>query len=185
MRWLCVLTVLLVSSSLVSAEIINCYDTALPLGSRFTARRGDPSSAQSPCLVVTKASGQTAAQEALISTVPWKYLKTVPPEPLAVELSAAEKTEVDTYLTEQAAYRAQFSEELSTQEYCNTLTLDDVNTKIAAIEGNIHTDIDGAATTPEKIEAMKRSFDKVLVGLQKIARCQISALRLRGGGTPP
>lgn len=185
MHWLVSLLLLLLTATLATGEIINCYEPTLPLGARFTARRGDPSTAGPPCLVVTKASGQTQAQEALLASVPWKYLKTVPPNPLAVELSPAEKTEVDTYLAEQAAYRSQFSQELTTQEYCTTLTLDDVNSTIAQIKTNIHADIDGAATTPDKIEAVKRSFDKVLAGLEKVARCQISALRLRGGGPPP
>jgi hypothetical protein len=126
------------------AELGVCFDTARAPGTQFTwgMRSPDQILAQPKCTLITKASGQTDSQLALInSTVnrggalgvqpATRYLKVVPDPPtaggLAVLMTTAEMQAVDDYTASQAAPRIVAENEVKNNEVCENHTLQEVS----------------------------------------------------------
>lgn len=113
------------------AELAVCFNTERELGTQFYHYPSvSPSkAAQDPlCSVVTKASGQTAAQQQLINTTPNKYLKVL--EGLAVEMSVVEQQTVDNHITAKTAEQQAFQSEANKPE-CKFANLDEVTADMA------------------------------------------------------
>jgi hypothetical protein len=140
-----VLGLVCLSATVAQAELFVCFDAARPLGSQFTFGQSDPLRVTDPnCTVVTKASGQTAAQLALIqSTIRGasapKYLKVA--NGLAVAMTTGEQDAVDADLASKAAAAQVFRDEVANQEYCSVQTLEAVSTAIATRTTNRKADL--------------------------------------------
>jgi hypothetical protein len=179
MKVLGFLLVLLLVPLVASAELAVCFNASRPLGSQFSHNPSvDPTKVTDPnCSVVTKASGQTASQLALInSTIRGapapKYLKVV--SGLAVAMTTGEQDAVDADLAAKASAQQLFQDEATTQDFCSSATLAAVNTYLNNINASITTDIaaiTNIATAQTAMTTMKTQFGLVI---QKMARCLIA-----------
>ena len=130
------LCMVLACATAAHAELFVCFQSARPLGSQFTYGQSDPLQVTDPnCTVVTKASGATAAQLALIhSTIRGapapKYLKVV--SGLAVAMTTGEQDAVDTDLAAKAAAAQAFRDEVTTQDLCSSALLTEGDAKVDA-----------------------------------------------------
>jgi hypothetical protein len=146
MRLLGVLVVLLLPCTPVMAELAVCYDpVARPPGQQFHSGMYAPEqiAAEPRCTMITKASGQTENQLALIaSTVErplltpttqpaTKYLKVVPnpPDPagLAVLMTAAEMDSVDQAIANKQAPYDVANAEIKENAICKNHTLQEIS----------------------------------------------------------
>jgi hypothetical protein len=178
--------VLLATPWLASAELAVCFDPARALGTQFFYQPTvDPSQVANPlCVVVTKASKQTAAQLALItSTIRGapapKYLKVV--DGLAVVMTPAEQDAVDLDLATKAAAVQVFQEETTTQDLCSAATLAEVDTKIDAFMNAavaaMTTDINAVAsvaTAKTALTTVAQQVSQQRIAYKKILRCLVA-----------
>jgi hypothetical protein len=182
----CVFLLVLLTPFVVHAELAVCFFTARPLGSQFSYNPSiDPSKVTDPaCSVVTKASGQTDAQLALIhSTIRGapapKYLKVV--GGLAVAMTTGEQDAVDADLAAKAAAQQAYVDEVSNQDFCNVADLTAVDAKVdafyAASQATMTTALQAAtnlATLKDAVTVVAQELVGQKVAMKKLLRCLIS-----------
>ena len=140
MCWFVVLVVTLVFWSTGMASTYVCGD-ATKLG--YYAQAVDPSAiplCPAPFTVAEVPEADIPAQTALYNTVIHRHLKVV--GGLMVEMDAGEKNAVDAPLLAEQAHNAAMQDELMTQEYCSTKTLQQVTTKVTNKLNQINANID-------------------------------------------
>ena len=147
MRWSVLLLLLWVTPAL--AELVVCGDAtpAYPVPA-FTGHLSvDPTKAPAtlqgkPCYVVSKASGETASQLAVIASQPPYFLKVV--NERVVVLTQGEQ---DAWTAAQQAAldaRQALRDEATQQDICSTATLSQINTLLATRRATLQTAIDTA-----------------------------------------
>jgi len=184
-KFLCIFLLMLLTPFVAHAELFVCFYPARPLGSQFTSGQSDPLQVTDPaCSVVTKASGETAAQLTLIqSTIRGapapKYLKVV--SGLAVAMTTAEQDAVDADLAAKAAATQALLDEVHTQDLCSSDTLAAVDAKIdtfmdaavAAMTTDI-TAVTTLATAKTALTTVAQQLSNQRVAYKKIVRCLIA-----------
>lgn len=183
--WFWIVLGLLCAPVVAQAELFVCFDAARPLGSQFTFGQRDPAQVTDPtCAVVTKASGATAAQLALItSTIRGapapKYLKVV--DGLAVAMSTAEQDAVDADLAAKAAAAQALHDEVTTQDLCSSATLAEIDTKIdtfmdaaVAVMTTDITAVTNVATAKTALATVAQQLSNQRVAYKKILRCLVA-----------
>ncbi len=182
----CVFFMVLLTPFVASAELAVCFYAAKPLGSQFSYNPSiDPSKVTDPsCSVVTKASGQTEAQLALIHStirgVPApRYLKVV--GGLAVAMTTGEQDAVDTFLAAQAGAQQVYLDEVANQDFCNVADLTTVDAKVdqfyAASQATMTTALQAAtnlATLKDAVTVVAQELVGQKVAMKKLLRCLIS-----------
>lgn len=172
--------------ALAWADLFVCFDEARPLGQQFYAHPSiDPTKlppADAPyCTAVSKAN--TGSQRAFLQQQRaqglWKHLKTAPdPDDgryaLAVEMSQAEKDDVDAYLAGQATTQQAFQQELAKTNICKFADLTAVNTRMSTDRAAMQTDIDALSVSAADKTELGQLVDKIILLVQENMRCDVS-----------
>jgi hypothetical protein len=196
-----VLLSLLLFATSAWAELGVCFDASRPLGQQFYWGFKPPGQIlQDPhCTVVTKQSGMTESQMALIeSTVQrpllaqptqpaTKYLHVVPDPPTppppgvgpAVLFDEAHMQTIDDYVTGQQNKQQSWYAETQTPGVCQYTVPQDITTKVAQMVTAIHTDIQAMTIAPADKQRLTAIMDRVAQGLEEVITCD--AARVGGG----
>ena len=198
MRVLAMVALFLLSVvSSASAELGVCFDTTRSLGSQFYSFHTSPDkiAQDTHCTVITKASGQTKAQDDLIkSTVnrpllpqptqpATKYLHVVPDPPtpggLAVLFDEAKMQEIDDFVTGQVSERQAWADEANTPGVCKYNTPTEIDTKIDQVKANNDAEVDAMTLVAADKTHLKTTLRRLAEGLRQVTTCD--AARAGGG----
>jgi hypothetical protein len=181
------LAVLLVLLPLTAqAEFFVCGDGGRPqcagttgltrvLPSEDPSRVTDPTCAQVP-------DNQIDAQKTLLQTVAASHangrchLKVV--SGLAVEMSAGEKTAVNTAIQAKLDEQQDYSDAVTNNDLCSA-TLDELTTAKTALLNNLQGDIDGISNIATAKTELADMMGRLVNAMEKLMRC------IRGRAGPP
>jgi hypothetical protein len=131
-----------------------------------------------PFLLSEIPEAQIPAQRTLYASLPPRHIKVV--DGLMVEMTQAEKDAVDAPLLLEEAAVEQAKEELNTQEYCATKTLEQITTKMTNKGQQIKANIDAITNLQTGKDADTANFTIVMQLIEQLARCVRAARTSRG-----